>query len=121
MCVRGSVLACTRGATAPVHDFCFIDFETCVVGSRQAWGRTDRAIHIDDDSAPATDDVMVVVADTVFVQSRGANGLNAANETFLREHSESVVYRLTRYRSDFGPGHLDNPICRDVGSRGNGP
>jgi mevalonate pyrophosphate decarboxylase len=64
---------------APVHDFGFIDREARIVSSSEARSCANGAIHIDDDSASSAYEVMMVVADAIFVQSRRANGLNPSN------------------------------------------
>src|SRR4051812_13138895 len=55
------------GAAAPVDDLCFVDFVAGVVGRSQAWHVPDGAVDVDHPPAGAADQVMVVVADPVFV------------------------------------------------------
>ena len=45
---------------------------------------TGRAIDVGSFSATATDHVMVVVTNSVFVQRRGSGWLNASNQAFVR-------------------------------------
>jgi hypothetical protein len=114
MCVLELVLARACGAAAPVHDFGFIDFEPCVVCCCEARGSSGGAVHVDNNAASSTNEVMVIVSDAVLVQGRGANRLDAPNEALLCEHSERVVHRLARDRPDFVPGNFYNAISRDV-------
>jgi hypothetical protein len=100
---------------APVHDFGFVDPEARVVCSSEAWSCADGTIHIDHDSASSANEVVVVVADAVFIQGRGANRLNAPNESLLCEHPESVVDRLTRNCPDLCASHFHHAVGGDMG------
>ena len=72
------------GASAPVDDFCFIDREARVVGCGEAWFMTGRAIDVRGFSATATNHMVVVVTDSVFVQCRGSSWLDASDQVFFR-------------------------------------
>jgi hypothetical protein len=64
---------------------------------------------------------MVIVSDAILVQGRGANRLNAPNETLLSEHPESVVHGLARDRPNLSAGNLDNTIGGDVRANRDSP
>ena len=72
------------GASAPVDDFCFIDREAGVVGCGEAWFMASGAIDVRGFSAFATNHMVVVVADSVFVQRGGSSWLDASDQVFFR-------------------------------------
>lgn len=68
------------------------------------------AIHIGYLTTSTADDVMVVVAHAALVESRRANGLNAADDASFGQQGERVVDRLTRDSSDVGLGLFGDSI-----------
>ena len=115
----GSGLAAV-GTLAPVDDFCFVDCETGIVTGGQAGAAANRAIHIDRFAAGATDEVMVVVSDAVFVEGGGAGRLDAADDAFFGQGAEGVVNGLFGDGADGGPGAFCDGVCSGVGVCGNG-
>lgn len=81
----------TIGTGSPVDDFGFIDVKPGVVRSSEAWGFADGAVDIDGFPTDAADEVVVIVADAVFVERGGFGGLDAPNEAFFCQHTERVV------------------------------
>lgn len=69
------------GAAAPIRDICLIDFETLVVDHLKARRVAGGAVNILDSTASAGDEVMVIIADSIFKTSRRTNRLNATNQS----------------------------------------
>jgi hypothetical protein len=65
--------------------------------------------------------MVVIVVDTVFVAGRGADRLNATDETLVQQNSQGVIYGLARNGPDFLASDVRNAIGRDVRMTGNGP
>lgn len=57
-------------APSPVNDFGFIDLEIVVVIGREARHLTNGAVDVEHDCALSTNQVMVIVADSVLVARR---------------------------------------------------
>ena len=72
--------AAAAGAMAPIDDLGFVDVEAVVVVGGEARPGTDCAVDVDRGAAGATDEVMVVVADTALVAGGRAAGLDAAQQ-----------------------------------------
>ena len=81
----------TIGTGSPVDDFGFIDVKPGVVRSSEAWGLADGAVDIDGFPTDAADEVVVIVANAVFIERGGFGGLDAPNEAFFCQHTERVV------------------------------
>ena len=79
------------GTGAPIDHLRLIDLEPRVVGGGQAGGCTDGAVDIDGFPTDSADEVVVIVADAVFVERGGFGGLDAPNEAFFCQHTERVV------------------------------
>ena len=109
------------GAGAPVDDLGLIDPEARVVAGVEAGGFADGAVDIDCFAAGATDEVMVVVADAVFIEGGGAGGLNAADEAGLGEGAEGVVDGLAGDCADGTTDILGDGVGGGVGVGGDGP
>ena len=82
------------------------------MGRGQARSVADGAVGIDRFSAGATNQVMVVVADTILVTSRRTGWLNTPDDALLGQDSQRVVHRLPRYGTDFGASLLGNVVRR---------
>ena len=104
-------------ATSPVGDLRFVDLEALFIVRRQAGGVTHRAVDVDHASANATDQVMVVVVDAVFVAGGRADRLDSPDQSLLYHHAQGVVYGLARDSADIGLGRIDYLIGTDVWSR----
>ena len=104
----------------PVGDLGFVDLVAAVVGRRETRRIADGAIDVDHAPADAADQVMVVVADSIFVAGRRAGGLNAADQALGDQHAERVVHGLKRDGADLGSYDLGDGIRRDVGLTGHG-
>ena len=81
----------TLGTCAPVDYLRLIDLVTRVGGGGQARGVADGTVDVDRFSARATDQVVVVVPDTILVEGRRPGGLDAPDETLLGQHLKGVV------------------------------
>src|SRR5262249_52463386 len=92
----------TLGTGPPVDHLRLVDRVTRVGGGGQARGVADGTIDIDRFSAGATDQVMVVVTNTILVEGRRSGGLDAPEESPLDQHPEGVVHRLSRDGADLG-------------------
>jgi len=58
------------GAAPPVGDFGFVDLVALVVARSETRGVADGAVHVDHAAADSTDQVMVVVADSILEAGR---------------------------------------------------
>lgn len=85
-----------------------------IVGGK-ARRRAHRAINIEHQTAAATHEVMVVVANSVLVTSERTSRLNAANQSLLDENPQGVVHGLARNRSDVSSHRFDELIGSCVG------
>ena len=74
------------GAGAPVNHFGFINYETVMQMGREAGGRPDRAADVFSLTAGAADEVVMIIADTVFVERGGLGRLDATNDALIGEH-----------------------------------
>lgn len=80
---------------------------------------TNGTLHIDDASADPADQVVVIVADAVFEQSRGTSRLNAPDEPFVHQHTERIVNRLQGNRADLVADDFSHAVSCDVRLAGN--
>src|SRR5690606_888251 len=103
------------GAGAPVDDFSFVDAVAGVGGGGQARGVAGGAIDVDGLAAGAADEVMVVVADAIFVKRGGTSGLDAADEALVGEKVEGVVDGLPGDDADFGADAFGDFVGGAVG------
>jgi hypothetical protein len=98
----------TGGAVPPIDHFGLVDREARGVGGLEARGVADGAVDVDHAAAGAADEVVVVVADAVFVAGGRAGGLDASEEAGVDEGGKSVEDRLMRDRPEGRPnGGLD--------------
>ena len=109
-----------RGATTPVGNFSFVDLETVQIRCFETGSIAHCAIDIDDVTAFATDQVVMIVSDPVLVQRGRADRLNSTNETLVDQQAQGVVDRLARDRSDVGLGGFGHILCSAVGLVGDG-
>lgn len=113
---RLSAVSLALGTTAPVGDLGLVDFVAHIVGCGEARGGADRAVDVDQAAANATNQVMVVVVDSIFVAGRRTDRLNAPDEPVVDEHAEGVVDGLARDGSDVDAGDLGHAVGGDVGT-----
>ena len=106
----------TLGAHSPVNYLRLIDLKTRVVGSGQARGVADGTVDVDGFAAGATDRVVVIVTDSILVKCRRPGGLDAPDEALLHQDPQSVVYRLSRNRTNVGTNFPGDIIRRAVGT-----
>lgn len=98
----GDAGALAGRAEAPVDHFGFVDLEAVVVMRLEARGAADGAADVLGLTAGAADEVMMVVADAVFVTRRGVGWLDAPDDAFVREDVQDVVDRLAGNRAQQG-------------------
>ena len=65
-----TMIVLTLGAESPVGHFGLVDNEAIIVGGRQARGLPNGTVHVGDVTAVATDDVVMIVTDPIFVERR---------------------------------------------------
>lgn len=118
---RRVALRLTLRTSTPVRDVGFVDLVAVVVGRGKARRSTDGAVDVDETTAYATYEVMVIVIDAIFVAGGGPDGLNSPDEALVGEDAEGVVNGLARDRADFSSDHLGYVLGRDVGSSGHRP
>jgi secreted PhoX family phosphatase len=104
----------TLWASTPVGDLGFIDFVALVVRRLKAWSRADRAVHVYDASTVTTDQMMMIVVDSIFIASCGSFWLDTAKETVGHQNRERVVDGLARNSSDIQLGDVENFISGHV-------
>ena len=85
-----------------------------IVAGREAGGFASGAVDIDRDATAPADEVVVIIAHAVFVESRGAGRLDAADEAFLAQESQRVVDRLLGNGADLSTGVIANDLSRSV-------
>ncbi len=88
----------TGGAVPPIDHFGLVDREARGVGGLEARGMSDGAVDVDHAAAGAADEVVVVVADAVFVAGGRASRLDPSQESGVDEGGKSVEDRLMRDR-----------------------
>lgn len=103
------------GATTPIGHLGFVDLEAVHVRCFETRSIAHCAIDVDDVTAFATDEVVMVVSDAVLVQSGRANRLNSTDQTFVDQKAEGVIHRLAGDCSDVGLRCLGDVFGRAVG------
>ncbi len=111
----------TIGTATPVGDFGFVDFESVHVRCFEAGSVADRAIDIDDVTALPADEMVVIVSDAIFVQSRRADRLDSPDQPFVDQEAESVVDGLARNGADVGLRSLGDVVSGAVWMKSDGP
>ena len=111
--VAGLLLAGRAGA--PVDHFGFVDLEAVVIVGMQARGFADGAADVLGLAAGTADEVMMVIADPVFVEGGGVGRLDAADDALVREYVQDVVDGLTRNGTELGADLLGELIGGRVG------
>ena len=110
--LRSRLLA--LGAGTPVNDLGFVNYEPVVVGGLQARPVPYRALDVFRAAASATDEVVVVVIDSVLIAGGRARRLDAPNEAIIGQYAEGVVYRLAGDGTDLRSYELSDLVCRAV-------
>jgi hypothetical protein len=101
-------------AQTPIRDVGFVDGKAVRLRRVQAGSLSDGAVDVTDGTARPAHHVVVVVADTIFVEGGGADGLDASHDAALDERIQGVVYRLLRNRTDVGAGEAGDVVGRRV-------
>ena len=100
--------------TAPIGDLGFVDLVTTIVDGRETRRGADRAVDVHHAAADATNQMVMVVADSILEASRRPGGLDAPDESLGDQQAQGVVHRLERDRPDPGPDGLSHALGRDV-------
>ena len=79
------VLRLARRAAPPVDDLGFVDLESVIIFRGEARRKPDRAVNIEHFAAASADQVMMVVAHPIFVQSRRTCRLDPANQSLFNQ------------------------------------
>ena len=106
----------TGRAEAPEDDLCLVDREPVIAARVQAWTAAHRTVDVDREATRATDEVVVVVVDPIFVSGRRPRRLDAPDETLVGQRPERVVHGLARDRPDVGPHAFLDVVGGDVGT-----
>jgi hypothetical protein len=85
---------------SPVCDLGLVDLIAQVVGCFETRRRPHHAVDVDHLAADPTDEVVVIVIDSVLEARGRPDGLNAPYETFCNEDTEGVVDGLPRDGAD---------------------
>jgi hypothetical protein len=93
-------LLLTLGTQAPKNYFRLLNDESMRGGWLQTRSRADRAVHIGSQTAPAADDVMVVVSHPRLIARRMAGRLDAPDEASLLQDVQIVVHGLRGERTE---------------------
>lgn len=109
-----------RRAATPIDDLGFVDLETVIIVCDQTRGFADGAVDVEHEAALAAHQVVMVVADSIFVPSNRPRGLDATDQALLDEDIEGVIDRLPRDRADLGAHGFGNVFGRGVRMCGNG-
>lgn len=99
MAQRGSG---TMGS-APVDDLGLVDLETVIDVHGEAGHCPDGAVDVEGAATDSTDEVVMVVIDSVLEPCRRPCRLDAAHEVLVDQDPERVVHRLARDRAENGP------------------
>jgi hypothetical protein len=102
-------------AASPVRDLGLVDLIAVVVVHGETGSFTDRTVDIYNAPADSTDQMVMVVTDSIFETRRRSRRLNAADQAFGDQDAERVVHRLQRDRADLGAHCVSHSVCRDVG------
>ncbi len=110
-----------RSASAPVSDLCLVNEESCGLIRSQPKRRARRTIHIGSGATGAADRMVVIIAHAVFVKRRGAGGLDAPDQPFFHQNTESVIHRLAGNCANLRSHRLCNGLRRAVWPASNRP
>ena len=102
----------------PINDFRFIDLEAVIGACDETRTIADRTVNVEHDRAASANEVMVVVANSVFITCRRSGRLDSANKTLFGHNRQAVVDRLTRDRTDLGYGSIMYFVSCRVGLSG---
>ena len=116
---RGKLaLLLTGWAGAPVDHFGLVDLEAMVRMGLEAGGFTDGATDVFGLAAGTADEVVMIVADAVFVARRGIRRLDAADDALVREDIQDIIDRLPGNRAQLATHALREVIRGGVGMAG---
>ncbi len=101
------------GALTPIDHFGLVDGETMIGVGGQTWHFANGAIDIEHGVTTSTNQMVMVVAHSVFVSGGEPRRLDAAHEVLLDEDAERVVHSLARNR----PDHCSHIVGQLVGGR----
>ena len=87
----------------PKNDFGFVNFEAVVIIGGQAGGGTNSAVDVEHHVARPTDQMVVIVTDSIFVSRGGSSWLDSTNEVLVDQDAQRVVDSLARNRTENGP------------------
>ena len=118
LCGAGRRCLLASRTDAPINDLGLVDNESTTVRGFQARRRPHGTVGVDGDAAAATDEVMVVVVDSVLVPSRRTGRLNPPDEALLGQRPKSVVDSLVRHSADLRSHGLLNLIRGGVWTTG---
>jgi len=117
LCISRRSRLTARRATSPEDDLSFIDFETMIIVCEEAGRGPKRAVDIEGLAAASADQVMMIVAHSIFVSGRRSRRLDSAEEVFLDQDAECAVDGLARDGSDDRPHVVDQLVGRGMGAR----
>ena len=100
----------------PKNHFRLINLVARIGGGRQARGIANSAVDVDRLATRSTDQVVVIVTDTIFVEGRGSGRLDAPDEAPFGQHSEGVVDSLSGNGTDLGANVFSDVVGTAVGS-----
>ena len=107
------------GAGTPVDDLGLVDEKPVIIDGFQARPRPHRTVDVDRAPAGATDEVVVVVVDPIFVAGRRPRRPGSAHHALFDQRPQGVIHRLPRNRPDASAvhrrrarrqWHVDGPI-----------
>jgi hypothetical protein len=106
----------TLGTPTPEGHLRLIDLVAEGVARLETRRRADHAVHVNHVAADATDEVMVIVAHTIFIASGRSHGLNSAEKVVVHQHVECVVHGLARDRAEVEAHDRSYIVCTHMGS-----
>jgi hypothetical protein len=106
-------------ASSPIDHLSVINLVPHAVGSGQARCLANGAIDVDRLSTATTNQMMVIVADTVFVSRSRASRLNAPNQALFDKRAQDIVNGLFGDRSDLRSNQFRDLVCRTMGPASN--
>jgi len=107
--------------SSPVANFGLVYLIASAVPGFETRRPPNRAVYIHHAAADATDEMVMVVTDTILVAGRRARWLNTSDEVRCDQDIKCVVHRLQRNRADFCANGARDDIRRDVRSPGDRP
>jgi hypothetical protein len=85
----GTTLICRKAfwASAPKYQFRFIDFVAHLLVGCEAGSLSGRAIYVDRFTTFATNQVVMIVANPIFVKCWGASGFDSSNDALVDQNT----------------------------------